>query len=52
MRDRLIGTPQPTIMLILSAEETASQDAGAVLHDFLQSTAPLPEWMDDIARLD
>ena len=52
MRDRLIATPQPTIMLILSAEDTASQDAEGVLHEFLQSTAPLPEWMDAVARLD
>ncbi|APE28866.1 Eight transmembrane protein EpsH / EpsI protein [Aurantiacibacter gangjinensis] len=52
MADRLLGTPQPTAMLILSAEDTPTQEAEAVLADFRQSTAPLPEWMDAIAGLD
>ncbi len=52
MRDRLLGTADPTIMLILSAEDTPTQDGAEVIADFMQSTAPLPEWMDAVARLD
>lgn len=52
MRDRLTGEAQPTVMLILSAEEMPTQDAELVLADFMQSTAPLPEWMDAVVRLD
>ncbi len=52
MQDRLLGDPEPTIMLILSAEDTASRDAQDTLAAFLQSTAPLPEWMDAVASLD
>ncbi len=52
MRDRLLASPNPTIMLILSAEDTPTQDGKAVIAQFLQSTAPLPEWMDAVARLD
>jgi len=52
MRDRLLGNPRPTIMLIVSAEDTPTQDAQAVLAEFIESTAPLPEWMDAVARLD
>ncbi|MGB3795898.1 MAG: exosortase A [Alteraurantiacibacter sp.] len=52
MQDRLGGQPEPTIMLIISAQDTASQDAQETLAAFLQSTAPLPEWMDAVAGLD
>ncbi|WAT18497.1 exosortase A [Aurantiacibacter sp. MUD11] len=52
MRDRLRGIPVPTSMLIISAEDTASQDAEAALADFRQSTAEIGEWMDAVAGLD
>ena len=52
MADRLLFSPQPTIMLIVSAEDTEQQDAEATLAAFRQSTAPLAEWMDAIALLD
>ena len=52
MRDRLLGMADPTIMLILSAEDTSTQDGAEVIADFMQSTAPLPGWMDAVARLD
>lgn len=52
MVDRLLGTANPTIMLILSAEDTPSQDGADAIAHFMQSTAPLPEWMDAVARLD
>ncbi len=52
MQDRLFAEPNPTIMLILSAEDTPTQDARETLSAFLQSTAPLPEWMDAVAGLD
>lgn len=52
MRDRLLGDARPTVMLILSAEDTPTQDAETVMVEFMQSTAPLPEWMDADAGLD
>lgn len=52
MQDRLFAEPKPTIMLILSAEDTPTQDAQETLSAFLQSTAPQPEWMDAVAGLD
>ncbi|GAA5057423.1 exosortase A [Erythrobacter westpacificensis] len=52
MRDRLLSDPQPTMMLVLSAENTPTQDSETVLADFLQSTGPVSEWMDAMARLD
>lgn len=50
--DRLLLAPQPTMMLILSAEDGEGHDAEAVLAQFAQSIAPLPEWMDGVAGLD
>lgn len=52
MADRLLFAPQPTIMLILSAEDNERQHAESTLAAFRQSTAPLPEWMDAVAMLD
>lgn len=52
MGDRLLATPRPTVMLIVSAEDTASQDGAEAVSAFLQSTAPLPYWMDAVAGLD
>ena len=52
MRDRLLASPQPTISLIVSAPDTADQDAESVLAAFLQSVGPLPQWMDAVARVD
>lgn len=47
--DSLTFTARPTMTLILSAEDTDQQQAEAVLAAFVQSVAPLPEWMDGIA---
>ena len=52
MADRLLFTARPTMLLIVSAEDTATQDAAAAIAAFHQSTAPLPEWMDAVAQLD
>ena len=52
MRDRMLLRAQPTAMLIVSAEERAGQDASATLSDFLESTAPVGEWMDRIGSGD
>lgn len=52
MRDRLLGRARPTMMLVLSAEDTPKNDAEQALTAFLQSTGPLREWMDAVARLD
>lgn len=52
MRDRLLSDPHPTMMLIVSAEDTPTQDGETVLGDFLQSTGTVSDWMDAMARLD
>ncbi len=52
MADRLLGTPQATMMLMISAEDTDGQDAEQTLADFRRSLAPLPNWMDAVAGLD
>ena len=49
--DRVLLRAQPTMQLIVSAEQTADQDAAATLASFRQSTGDPGEWMDHIARL-
>ncbi len=50
MRDRLMFDPQPTVMLIISASEGQAVPAEQAIRAFLASTAPLGEWMDQIAQ--
>lgn len=49
--DRLLLRPRPTMLLIVSAEQTGDQDAAAALASFHQSTGDPGEWMDRIAQL-
>ena len=49
--DRLLLRPRPTMLLIVSAEQTSDQDAAAALASFHQSTGDPGEWMDRIAQL-
>jgi EpsI family protein len=51
MADRFALTTEPTMMLILSAEERAGTPAGESIRTFLSAVGPLGEWMDGIARL-
>ncbi len=49
--DRLLLRAQPTVMLILSAENQPGVQAEPALAQFRQSTGPLDSWMDRIATL-
>lgn len=49
--DRLLLRARPTMLLIVSAEQTPDQDAAAALAAFRQSTGDPGEWMDRIAQL-
>jgi EpsI family protein len=51
MADRLALTAEPTMMLILSAEERAGTPAGESIRTFVSAVEPLGEWIDGIARL-
>ncbi|WP_209347747.1 exosortase A [Pontixanthobacter sp. CEM42] len=51
MRDRLLLRAQPTMMLILSAEETETQKPAPSIAAFRQSIGNESEWMDRIAGL-
>jgi EpsI family protein len=51
MQDRLSLQAQPTMMLILSAEERPGQSATQSLAAFAQSTGPIGDWMDRIAAV-
>ncbi|MXO83714.1 exosortase A [Altererythrobacter aestiaquae] len=51
MRDRLVLRAQPTMMLILSAEETETQKPARSIAAFRQSIGNESEWMDRIAGL-
>lgn len=51
MRDRLFLQPSPTMMLILSAEETETNRPVSAIADFRQSIGNEGEWMDRIAEL-
>lgn len=49
--DRLLLRREPTIMLILSAEEVGDAQGEDALNRFRQATGPLGPWMDRIAAL-
>lgn len=49
IQDRLVLRANPTMILILSAENGADNDAQAALDAFRQSTGPVARWMDLIA---
>jgi exosortase A len=51
MAGRLAMREEPTVMLILSAEERPDQSARASLTDFLDAAGPLGAWMDDMVRV-
>ncbi|MFD1959321.1 exosortase C-terminal domain/associated protein EpsI [Novosphingobium panipatense] len=51
MADRLMFRRRPTMMLILSAEDTASVPAVKSIARFRSSTGPLGAWMDGIGRV-
>jgi len=51
MRDRLLMKEQPTMMLILSAEEGGGHKAADSIEAFREATGPVGDWMDDIAQL-
>ena len=51
MAGRLLLREEPTMMLILSAEEAPGKPAAETLAAFRQSTSPLGAWMDRIAAL-
>jgi len=51
MEDRLLLRSRPTMMLILSAEESQSHSAEETLAVFLRSAGPLDQWMDRMAGL-
>lgn len=50
LRDRLTFSPEPTMMLILSAEEGGAVPADKALADFVESTGDLGAWMDRLAQ--
>ena len=50
MRSRLLMQEQPTMMLILSAEEGRVVPARESIEAFLSSVGPLGPWMDHIAK--
>ena len=49
--DRLLLRARPTMLLIVSAEQSPDQDAAAALAAFHHSTGDPGEWMDRIAQL-
>lgn len=51
MQDRLLVRPEPTMTLILSAEERPGQPAAQSIAAFRRATGPVGEWMDGIAQL-
>jgi len=51
LRDRLLLSPRPTALLILSAEERPSHPAAESIAAFRHSTGPVGPWMDRIAGL-
>ncbi|RPF72585.1 exosortase A [Aurantiacibacter spongiae] len=52
MRDRLMFRARPTAVLILSAEETRTQEADDTLAAFRRAAGPFDEWMDRAPGLD
>jgi EpsI family protein len=51
MRDRLLMRAEPTMMLILSAEERAGHPAVDSIASFRKASGPTGAWMDGIAQL-
>lgn len=51
MRDRLLMRANPTMVLILSAEESETYSASSSIAAFTSVTGPVPQWMDGIAQL-
>ncbi|HTN14040.1 MAG TPA: exosortase A [Sphingomonadaceae bacterium] len=51
MRDRLLMRAEPTMTLILSAEDRPGHPAAQSISAFLRATGPAGEWMDGIAQL-
>jgi hypothetical protein len=51
MRDRLLMRAEPTMMLILSAEERPNSPAVDSIAAFRSATGPTGAWMDGIAKL-
>lgn len=51
MRDRLLMRAEPTMTLILSAEDRPGHPASQSIAAFLRAAGPTGEWMDGIAQL-
>lgn len=51
MRDRMLLRARPTMLLILSAEESGDAAAGDAIARFREAAGPLGPWMDRIAGL-
>jgi EpsI family protein len=51
MRDRMLLRAQPTILLILSAEEHRGKPAADAIARFRRATGPLDQWMDRVAAV-
>lgn len=51
MADRILLRPRPTLLLILSAEESGAAPANAALSAFRQASGPLDQWMDRAASI-
>lgn len=49
MADRLLLRERPTMMLIVSAEDSPHQHAVPAIRAFIDATGPLDAWMDGIA---
>lgn len=51
MADRILLRPRPTLLLILSAEESGAAPASTALSAFRQASGPLDQWMDRAASI-
>lgn len=51
IRDRLALSVQPTLLLIISAEERPNLSADSSLRRFIDAIDPVAEWMDATAGL-
>jgi exosortase A len=51
MADRILLRPRPTVLLILSAEESGTAPASTALSAFRQASGPLDQWMDRAASI-
>lgn len=50
LRDRLTFSPEPTMMLIVSAVDGGAVPAQIAIADFVESTGSLDQWMDRMAE--